>query len=58
MYLVDSWGLVSLPASDVQAIVETLQDAIEQLTSRSANADLDAIADQLAMVLDLTLGEY
>ena len=58
MYLVDSWGLVSLPASDVQAIVETLQDAIEQLTSRSANADLDAIADQLAMVLDPTLGEY
>lgn len=58
MYLVDSWGLVSLPASDVQAIVETLQDAIEQLTLRSEHTDLDAIADQLAMVLDLTLGEY
>ena len=57
MYLVDSWGLVSLPAYDVQTIVETLQDAIAQLTSRSEHTDLDAIADQLAMVLDLTLGE-
>lgn len=57
MYLVDSWGLVSLPAYDVQIMVETLQDAIAQLTSGAEHTDLDAIADQLAMVLDLALGE-
>lgn len=57
MYIVDGWGLVSLPAADVQTIVDTLQDAIAQLTSAAEHTDADAIADQLTMVLDLTLGQ-
>lgn len=52
------WGTVHLAACDVQAIVETLQDAIAQLTSAVEHTAADAIADKLAVALDLALGNY
>ena len=58
MYFEDSWGMVSLPASDIQAIIDTLQDAIEQLTSAVEHTTADAIADKLVVALDLVLGTY
>ena len=56
MYIKDSWGMVSLPAVDVQAMVETIIDVIARLTSDAEHDAEEAIADELAMALDLLLG--
>jgi hypothetical protein len=55
MYIADSWGMVTLPAADIQALVDVLADAIASLTSQTEHTDCDDIADQLALALDIIL---